>query len=66
MNLNFSYYMPTRILFGCGKLSELETTPYHPGNKALVVIGASGAMKKHGYLDRVNKYLKNNGVEIVV
>jgi alcohol dehydrogenase len=66
MKLDFSYYMPTRIIFGCGKLSELETTPHLPGVKALVVIGASGAMKKHGYLDRVNKYLKNNSVETVV
>lgn len=66
MNLNFSYYMPTRILFGCGKLNELGTTPYRPGKKALVVIGASGAMKKHGYLDRVVKLLKDNGVEAIV
>jgi len=66
MKLDFSYYMPTRIIFGCGKLSELETTPYLPGKKALVVIGAAGAMKKHGYLDRVTKYLNKNGVETVV
>ena len=66
MNLDFSYYMPTRIIFGCGKLSELKTTPYLPGKKALVIIGASGAMRKYGYLDRVLKYLKENGVEAVV
>ena len=66
MNLDFSYYMPTRIIFGCGKLSELKTTPYLPGKKALVVIGESGAMRKYGYLDRVLKYLKENGVESVV
>lgn len=66
MNLDFSYYMPTRIIFGCGKLNELKTTPYLPGEKALVVIGASGAMRKHGYLDRVIDYLKENGVESVV
>jgi alcohol dehydrogenase len=66
MNLDFSYYMPTRIIFGCGKLSELKTTPYLPGKKALVVIGESGAMRKHGYLDRVIKYLKENGVDSVV
>ncbi|OHB79027.1 MAG: alcohol dehydrogenase [Planctomycetes bacterium RBG_16_55_9] len=66
MNLSFSCYMPTRILFGCGKLNELATTPYLPGKKALVVIGGSGAMKKHGYLDRVIQLLKTNGVETVV
>lgn len=66
MNLNFNYYMPTRILFGCGKLQELATTPFLPGKKALVVIGASGAMKKQGYLDKVLGHLKANGAEAVV
>jgi alcohol dehydrogenase len=66
MNLNFSYYMPTRILFGCGRLKELGTTPFLPGNKALIVIGASGAMRKQGYLDRVIGHLKDNGAESVI
>jgi alcohol dehydrogenase len=66
MNLDFSYYMPTRIIFGCGKLNELKKTPHLPGKKTLIVIGSSGAMKKHGYLDRVIDYLKENGVESVV
>jgi len=66
MLLNFSYYMPVRILFGAGKLKELSTTPYLPGKKALIVIGASGAMRKFGYLDKVNSYLKARGVESVV
>jgi len=66
MNLDFSYYMPTRILFGCGKLKELGTTPFLPGKKALIVIGASGAMRKHGYLDRVEQHLKENHVDSVV
>lgn len=66
MNLNFSYYMPTRILFGCGRLQDLGTTPFLPGKKALIVIGASGAMKKHGYLDQVIGHLKGNGAESLV
>ncbi|MBM4027801.1 MAG: iron-containing alcohol dehydrogenase [Planctomycetes bacterium] len=66
VDLNFNYYMPTRILFGCGKLQELGTTPFLPGKKALIVIGASGAMRKHGYLDKVIGYLKDNGAEAAV
>ena len=66
MDLNFSYYMPTRILFGCGKLNELKTTTYLPGKKALVVIGASGAMKKYGHLERVLTILREKCVEAVV
>jgi alcohol dehydrogenase len=66
MNLDFTYYMPARIMFGCGKLEELKSTPYLPRGKALVVIGASGAMRKQGYLDRVVELLKARGVESVV
>ncbi|HEX40725.1 MAG TPA: iron-containing alcohol dehydrogenase [Phycisphaerales bacterium] len=66
MNMDFSFYMPTRILFGRGKLDQLATTPFLPGKKALIVIGASGAMRKHGYLDRVIKLLRRNGVEAAV
>lgn len=66
MKLDFTFYIPTRIIFGCGKLNELRTTPYLPGKRALVVIGATGAMKKHGYLDRVLECLKENAVEAVV
>src|SRR3989339_432383 len=66
MNLNFAFYMPARVLFGCGKLKELGTTPFLPGKKALIVIGASGAMRKQGYLDTVINLLRNNGAESAV
>jgi alcohol dehydrogenase len=66
MNFNFAYYMPTRILFGCRRLSELATTPFLPGKKALIVIGASGAMRKYKYLDKVQQHLRANGVTSVV
>jgi alcohol dehydrogenase len=61
MNTSFSFYMPTRILFGCGKIQELGTTPFLPGKKALIVIGASGAMRKQGYLGQVTKLLRRHG-----
>jgi alcohol dehydrogenase len=66
MKLDFTYYMPTRILFGAGKLKELATTAFLPGMKTLVVIGSSGAMRRHGYLERVTGYLKENGASSVV
>jgi alcohol dehydrogenase len=66
MKMNFNIFMPTRVIFGPGKLKELATTLYLPGKKALIVIGAGSSMKKHGYLDRVIGYLKQNGVESVV
>ncbi len=64
--MNFNYFMPTRIIFGAGRLKELATIPHLPGKKALVVIGAGGSMRKYGYLDRVVGYLKDNGVGSIV
>ena len=66
MQTMFHYYMPTRILFGPGRLKELATTPYLPGKKALIVMSSGTSMKKYGYLDNVISYLQENGVEAVV
>lgn len=66
MDLSFSFYMPTRIIFGPGRLSELARTPHLPGRKALVVIGAGGAMRRNGYLDSVLETLTQRGMESVV
>ena len=66
MKSEFNIYIPTRIIFGPGKLKELATTPYLPGKKALIVISAGKSMKNNGYLNRVIKYLQQNGVNSIV
>ena len=66
MKSEFNIYMPTRIIFGPGKLKELETTPYLPGKRALIVISAGKSMKSNGYLNRVIKYLKQNNIDCIV
>jgi alcohol dehydrogenase len=66
MKLQFNYFMPTRILFGAGKLNQLAKASYLPGKKALIVISSGASMKRHGYLDRVIGYLGDNGVQSVV
>lgn len=63
--MNFQYYIPTKILFGPGKLEELASVKL-PGKKALIVITGGTSMKKNGYLERVIKLLEKNGVESVV
>jgi alcohol dehydrogenase len=64
--MNFVYYMPTRLIFGPGKLSELATTPHFPWKKALLVVGAGGSTKRTGTLDRVRGLLSSRGVQTVV
>jgi alcohol dehydrogenase len=66
MKLEFNYFIPTRIIFGAGKLKALAKTPFLPGKKALIVISSGASMKRQGYLDRVIGYLGERGVQSVV
>ena len=62
----FSFYIPTRVLFGPGMLNELATVKL-PGRKALIVTTAGKSVEKYGYLDRVISLLKqNNDTQCVV
>ncbi|HOE57157.1 MAG TPA: iron-containing alcohol dehydrogenase [Bacillota bacterium] len=63
--MEFNYHIPTKILFGQGKLDELGTIKL-PGKKALICITGGGSMKKLGYLDRVIELFKKNHVDSVV
>lgn len=63
--MNFNYYMPTKILFGPGKLNELINEEL-PGKKALIVISAGTSMKKNGYLNRLQKILDEKGIGYVL
>lgn len=66
MTNEFSYFIPTKILFGAGKLNELSSIPL-PGKKALVVITAGRSVNANGYLERVLTLLsKNSNTETVV
>lgn len=63
--MGFNYYMPTRILFGKGKLNELHQQQL-PGKKALIVTSAGTSVKKYGYLERLQEQLKTANVEYVI
>lgn len=57
--------MPTRILFGKGKLNELHAQDL-PGKKALIVTSAGQSVKKYGYLARLEEQLKKAQVDSVL
>ncbi|MDI3481073.1 MAG: hypothetical protein PWQ97_728 [Tepidanaerobacteraceae bacterium] len=63
--MKFNYYMPTKILFGPGKLNELAKEEL-PGKKALIVISSGKSMKSNGYLDRLVEILDRLGIEHVL
>jgi alcohol dehydrogenase len=67
MMLTFDFFMPTRIVFGPGRLNDLEKTTHLPaGTRAMIVIGATGAMLQEGYLARVQGLLAARGVASLV
>lgn len=63
--MHFNYYMPTRIIFGRGRIKELATVDL-PGKKALILITSGKSMRKYGYLDNIQNLLKENSVDSVV
>jgi alcohol dehydrogenase len=63
--MNFTYYMPVRILFGRGQLNQLHQQKL-PGRKALVVISSGKSTVANGYLARLEKQLDLAGVEHVL
>lgn len=63
--MSFNMYVPTRFIFGCGRLSELHEQEL-PGKKAMVVISNGKSVKENGSLDRTVKELSRAGAESVV
>lgn len=57
----FNFYMPTKVLFGPGRLQDLHNEQL-PGKKALIVTSNGTSAKRFGYLDAVKKELDAAGV----
>lgn len=65
VNMSFNMYIPTRILFGAGKLNNLHEQEM-PGKKAMIVISNGKSTKENGYLTQTEEQLKLAGVESVL
>lgn len=63
--MSFQMYVPTRILFGEGRLSSLHEQKLS-GTKAMIVISNGKSTKENGALERTEKELKLAGVETVL
>lgn len=57
----YSFFAPTNVLFGAGKLGELGAQKL-PGTKALIVTTGGNSVKRFGYLGRVEAELDCAGV----
>lgn len=65
MNSSFTFYMPTKVLFGAGQLQNLHNEQM-PGRKALIVTSNGQSTKKFGYLKATEKELDEAGVAHVL
>ncbi|MDD2484435.1 MAG: iron-containing alcohol dehydrogenase [Eubacteriales bacterium] len=63
--MGFNMYIPTKIIFGSGRLKELNAQEM-PGNKAMIVISKGKSTRANGYLERTEEQLHLAGVETVV
>lgn len=63
--MNFSFYNPTRILFGAGELNNLHKQTM-PGKKALLLISNGKSTKVNGSLDRTIEQLEKAGIEYTI
>ncbi|WP_423407962.1 iron-containing alcohol dehydrogenase [Heyndrickxia sp. MSNUG] len=60
---NFTFYNPTKLIFGKGQLEELKNEVPQYGKKVLLVYGG-GSIKRNGLYDSVLKLLKEIGAEV--
>ncbi|WP_283608264.1 iron-containing alcohol dehydrogenase [Faecalispora anaeroviscerum] len=63
--MQFDYFVPTKVLFGKGQLSNLHLQKL-PGKKALIVISSGKSTRSNGYLARVEEQLNLAGVSHTV
>ncbi len=61
----FTFFWPTKMLFGRGKIKEAGEEAGKLGKRALLAIGR-GSVKKTGTLDRVAANLESSGVEVIL
>ena len=58
-------YLPTRIIFGCGRLNDLANIKL-PGKKAMICETEDLMIEKLGIMKRVTDLLNQNGTEYVI
>ncbi|WP_338778077.1 iron-containing alcohol dehydrogenase [Metabacillus sp. FJAT-52054] len=60
---NFTYYNPTKLIFGKGQLEQLKNELPQYGSKVLLVYGG-GSIKRSGLYDQVISVLNEIGAEV--
>ena len=62
---NFTFYLPTKLIFGAGEIAQIGAEAKKLGEKALIVTGRRSAAA-HGIINRVTDLLEKDGVGAVI
>lgn len=63
--MEFNYFLPSRLLFGAGKLKELHKHKL-PGIKALIVMTGGKSLRQNGYLAALEEQLFLAGASALI
>ncbi len=62
---NFTFYLPTKLIFGPGEIAQIGAEAKKLGEKAMIVTGKRSSAA-HGIINRVTDLLEKDGVGAVV
>jgi alcohol dehydrogenase len=62
---DFTFYNPTKILFGKGKILDLGSEIKGFGNKKVLLVAGKSSIKNNGVYEQVTSTLSKNNIEIV-
>ncbi|MCQ2914807.1 MAG: iron-containing alcohol dehydrogenase [Alphaproteobacteria bacterium] len=63
--IDFDFSIPTKVLFGAGKMDALMREKL-PGKLALLVISSGSVVKERGYLARMENILKHQNIDYFI
>lgn len=63
MNWTFNYYIPTEVVFGCGRVAEVGKLVKRFGDRALLVSGTATS-RLHGLYVKVRELLEAEGIAV--
>lgn len=62
---NFTYYVPTEVIFGKGAEMDTVAAIRKHGGKRVVIVYGGGSVKKNGLLQRVEEYLSSGDIPYI-
>jgi len=62
---NFTFYLPTKIIFGPGEIQKIGIEAKNLGEKAIIITGKRSS-SEFGIINRVTDYLEKEGIEAIV